>query len=230
MKKIPRHIAIIMDGNGRWAKRRNRPRTYGHQIGAENIFTIAKHCDQLGIEYLTVFAFSTENWNRPQGEVNFLVKELPFLIYNKFRSKLKDHDMKFQLCGRSEGVPLKSMELLRELEADSSDNKGLKIVFAFNYGGKAEIVDACKKIVQENSTLEHLNEDSFREYLYLPEVPDVDLLVRAGDERRVSNFLLWQVSYAEIYFTDKFWPDFKEDDIDKAIEFYNSRKRRFGKV
>ncbi|QOR36028.1 di-trans,poly-cis-decaprenylcistransferase [Clostridium sp. 'deep sea'] len=227
---IPKHIAMVMDGNGRWAVKRGKPRTYGHQVGGEHIFKIAEKCHELGVKYITLYAFSTENWSRPTAEVHFITRELPFLIYNKFKSRLKSNNMKFLLSGRLEGIPKKSLELFRELEQTSKDNEGLTIVFAFNYGGRAEIIDVCKNLLDINIKSSELTEDIFRSNLYLPNVPDVDLVIRAGNEHRISNFLLWQIAYAELYMSEKLWPDFTAKDLTKAIEFYSNRNRKFGKI
>jgi len=232
MIKSPTHIAIIMDGNGRWAKQQNMPRYYGHRKGAENIMDVATYCNEAGIKYLTLYAFSTENWSRPANEVHFLTTELPFLIYNQLKNKLQESNMRLKISGRSERVPQKTLDLLTELVQKSQNNTGLCIVLAFNYGGKAEIVDACKKIIADcnNTEVGKITEETFREYLYLPEIPDVDLLIRPGGEHRLSNFLLWQSAYAELYFSDNYWPEFSKEDINSALEFYRMRQRKFGKV
>ncbi|MFP4456304.1 MAG: polyprenyl diphosphate synthase [Clostridia bacterium] len=228
MRKELNHIAIIMDGNGRWAKERSRPRYYGHQKGAENILTISKILNDMGIKYLTLYAFSTENWSRPKREVDYLTKELPFIIYNRFKSHLEKRNMRFFVSGKSEGIPQKTLDLLRELEETSKDNEGLEVVFAYNYGGKAEILDAVNSLLGQD--LKEIDEETLRSEFYAPHVPDVDLLIRPGGEKRLSNFLLWQTAYSEIYFCDTYWPDFNEQELKKAIEFYNNRNRRFGSI
>ncbi len=222
-----RHIAIIMDGNGRWATGKRMPRSFGHQKGAENLLHIAEILNERGLEYLTVYAFSTENWQRPEAEVNYLTKELPFYIHNRFRDILKKRNMKLLLSGRRSELPPETLNLLEGLERDSAENSGLSFVFAYNYGGQAEIVDAVKRIVLVG---EEVSSDSIARHLYNPDVPPVDLLIRTGGEQRISNFLLWQSAYAELYFTPIYWPDFDEDALDKALEHYYSRQRRYGGI
>jgi undecaprenyl diphosphate synthase len=222
------HVAIIMDGNGRWAKERNRPRQYGHQKGAENILTISQELNNRGVKYLTLYAFSTENWGRPQLEVNYLTKDLPFIIYNKFKSHLEKKNMRFFVSGRTDGIPGKTLQLLRDLEEDSKNNEGLEVVFAYNYGGRVEIIDAVNKIIGKG--IKEVDERILREHFFAPHVPDVDLLIRPGGETRLSNFLLWQTAYSEIYFSDLYWPDFNEEALDLAIKYFENRNRRFGKI
>jgi|SRR6056297_2584026 len=228
MEKKLQHVAIIMDGNGRWAKQKNRPRYYGHQKGAENILTISKLLNEKGIKYLTLYAFSTENWKRPQKEVDYLTKDLPFIIYNRFKSHLEKRNMRFFVSGREEGIPKKTLDLLRDLEKDSSTNEGLEVIFAYNYGGKAEILDSINSLIDSGE--KNIDEEKLRSNFYAPHVPDVDLLIRPGGEKRLSNFLLWQLAYAELYFCDTYWPDFNEKELEIAIDFYYKRNRRFGSI
>jgi len=228
MKKELQHVAIIMDGNGRWAKERNRPRYYGHQKGAENILTISKLLNEMGIKYLTLYAFSTENWKRPKKEVDYLTKDLPFIIYNRFKSHLEKRNMRFFVSGREEGIPQKTLDLLKKLESDSSTNEGLEVVFAYNYGGKAEILDSINTLIDNGE--QNIDEEKLRSNFYAPHVPDVDLLIRPGGEKRLSNFLLWQTAYSELYFCDTYWPDFDKIELEKAIDFYYKRNRRFGSI
>jgi undecaprenyl diphosphate synthase len=228
MKKELQHVAIIMDGNGRWAKERNRPRYYGHQKGAENILTISKLLNEMGIKYLTLYAFSTENWKRPQKEVDYLTKDLPFIIYNRFKSHLEKRNMRFFVSGREDDIPKKTLDLLKKLESDSSTNEGLEVVFAYNYGGKAEILDSINSLIDNGE--QNIDEEKLRSNFYAPHVPDVDLLIRPGGEKRLSNFLLWQTAYSELYFCDTYWPDFDKVELEKAIDFYYKRNRRFGSI
>jgi undecaprenyl diphosphate synthase len=228
MKKELQHVAIIMDGNGRWAKERNRPRYYGHQKGAENILTISKLLNEMGIKYLTLYAFSTENWKRPQKEVDYLTKDLPFIIYNRFKSHLEKRNMRFFVSGREDDIPQKTLDLLKKLESDSSTNEGLEVVFAYNYGGKAEILDSINSLIDNGE--QNIDEEKLRSNFYAPHVPDVDLLIRPGGEKRLSNFLLWQTAYSELYFCDTYWPDFDKVELEKAIDFYYKRNRRFGSI
>ena len=228
MDKNLRHIAMIMDGNGRWAEARGKQRIFGHRQGASNILDIARSCNQLGIKYLTLYAFSTENWGRPTSEVDFLVRQLPEIIYRDFKETLHDENMRLRIAGRRDHIPAKTLGILQDMVEESAPNDGLQVILAFNYGGKAELVDAFNKLMLLKT--EVITEQAIRNQLYLPDVPDIDLLIRTGGEKRLSNFMLWQCAYSEIYFIDQYWPDFDDTDLKEALAFYHKRNRRFGKV
>jgi undecaprenyl diphosphate synthase len=228
--RLPRHVAVIMDGNGRWAKRRKLPRMEGHRAGAKSVREIVETCARLGIEYLTLYAFSKENWKRPKKEVetlwrlleDYLKKEDKVLVKNKFRLKV---------IGQRETIPAFVRKELERVEELTKNNSRLTIVLALNYGGRDEIVDAVKKIVSENDfDINTLNEEKFSQYLYTNHVPDPDLLIRTSGELRVSNFLLWQIAYAEIWITQDFWPDFRKKHMLQALVDYQKRERRFGDI
>lgn len=227
MKSL-KHIAIIMDGNGRWAKKRSRPRKFGHREGLKALERVAKAANELGIEYLTVFAFSTENWQRPRSEVDFLFQLLRSTVRNEFDKLQQEEDIKIKVIGRIDELEDDIQADIKRIEEVSKDNKGLQLSIAVNYGGRAEIVDALNKALR--SEIETIDEEEFNKLLYAPELNDVDLLIRTANERRVSNFLLWQISYAEFYFTSTLWPDFDKIELEKAIDEYNSRKRKFGSL
>ena len=227
MKK-PEHVAIIMDGNGRWARSRNRPRSFGHQQGVKALERITRAGQDLGIDYLTVFAFSTENWQRPRKEVNFLFDLLKQTINDELDKLQSENDIKIKIMGRREELSQGVKDDIAKIEKISADNRGLNLNIALNYGGRAEIVDAVNKIIE--SDLEKITEESFADFLYMPELPQVDLLIRTGGEQRISNFLLWQLSYAELYFTSCLWPDFSREDFIKALNEFENRARKFGRV
>ena len=230
-KKLPTHIAIILDGNGRWAKKRLMPRTFGHQKGAKTLQEIIRISSSLGIKYLTVFAFSTENWSRPLEEVNFIMKEVKNLC--KDYQKLINRNIKFKMIGSKEELAPDVRESIETMENKTANCDGMTFLLAFNYGAKQEIVNATKaiadKVASGDLKLDDINEDIFPNYLRTGNIPDPDLFIRAGGEKRLSGFLLWQSSYSELYFSDVLWPDFNENELDKAINEFNSRKRNFGK-
>lgn len=233
LNNIPRHVAIIMDGNGRWAKSRKLDRTQGHVEGAKRVEDIVDACREWGIKYLTLYTFSTENWNRPATEINILMNLLITVINSKIK-KLKEEDIRFETIGRRERIPesvIKAMEFLKE---ETKNNKGLTLNLAFNYGSRLELIDAFKEIVsqveQKKLRADQISEQTISKHLYTREMPDPDLLIRTSGEKRISNFLLWQLSYAEFYFTDIFWPDFNKQEFKKAILDYQQRERRFGQV
>ena len=231
MKKIE-HIAIILDGNGRWAKSKGLPRTYGHAQGAKNVETICAAVDELGIPYLTVYAFSTENWNRPKSEVNELMSLLDNYMKNCIRTA-KKNNMRVKVIGDLSGLShLKAQ--IEELEHISSQNSGLNFQIALNYGGRDEIIRATKKIAQrvvdEGLRPEEITEELFRDSLDTVGVPDPDLLIRTGGDMRISNYLLWQTAYTEFYFTDIAWPAFGKKELLAAIEEYENRDRRYGRI
>ena len=223
---IPQHVAIILDGNGRWAKKRGLPRTFGHKEGAAALRKIITHAAKLGIKYLTVYAFSTENWKRSQEEVSALMFLFKSYIKNEEKN-IMENNIRFMVSGRRENVSDSLLEAIDKLQEKSKNNSGLTFNIAFNYGGRAEIIDAVNKILKSGKT--SIDEVEFSKYLY-NDIPDPELLIRTSGELRISNFLLWQIAYSEIYITDTLWPDFDEKELDKAIESYEKRDRRFGGV
>jgi len=230
---IPKHIAIIMDGNGRWAKKRNQSRDYGHKAGKESVNKIVKACTELGIKNLTLFAFSTENWNRPKLEIDFLMKLL-LLSLNKELKSLNKNNIRFKTIGNLERFPKKVASYLKEVTKETQGNNRMTLTLALNYGARKEIVNAIQAIgdkVKNNLiSLKNIDESVINQHLYTHYLPDVDLLIRTSGEKRISNFLLWQIAYAELYFTKKLWPDFSKEDLYKAIVNYQKRERRFGKT
>lgn len=223
-KKIPNHIAIIMDGNGRWAKKRFLPRTFGHKEGAKTLRKVLKYASELGVKYLTVYAFSTENWKRPEDEISTLM--MLFKSYLKKEEKtLMENNVRFFVSGRREHIEQKLLDMIDEIQEKTQKNDGIYFNIAFNYGGRAEITDAVNKILKSGKT--RVTEEEIQKYLYA-DIPDPELLIRTSGEFRVSNFLLWQIAYSEIYITDVLWPDFDERELDKAILSFNERERRFG--
>lgn len=223
MNNIPKHIAIIMDGNGRWAKEKNRPRVFGHKAGAETLRNIVTYSRKIGVEYLTVYAFSTENWKRSKEEVEALM--LLFKTYiSSEKSTLLKNKVRFMVSGRKEGVSKSLLEAIEKLSEETSKDYEMTLNIAFNYGGRAEIVDACNKAMENG---EKITEENFHKYLY-NDIPDPELVIRTSGEMRVSNFILWQLAYSEIYVTETYWPDFGEEELNKAIENFNKRERRFG--
>ncbi len=228
---IPEHVAVIMDGNGRWAKKRFLPRNYGHAEGAKALEAICENCEKLGIKYLTVYAFSTENWKRSVEEVSG--------IMNLFRKYLVDSiersnnaNMRVRLIGKREGLADDIVQKMENLERETAGNTGLQFYIAINYGGRDEIVRATKKLISDVQagvvSEENIDEPVFGTYLDTAGVPDPDLLIRTSGEERTSNFLPWQLAYSEFYFTDTLWPDFDMDSLVKAVRYYNKRERRFG--
>jgi undecaprenyl diphosphate synthase len=229
--KIPQHVAIILDGNGRWAKSKGMPRNYGHTVGAKNVETVCKAAHDMGIKYLTMYAFSTENWNRPEGEVAALMKLLESYLKNCIKTADKNN-MRVRVIGDTTRLSDRFQAQITELEAASANNDGLNLQIAINYGSRDEMIRAMKKLYQdmENGTrqISELNEDVFASYLDTAGIPDPDLLIRTSGEQRLSNYLLWQLAYSEFYFTDVPWPDFGKEELEKAVEAYNKRDRRFG--
>lgn len=230
---IPKHIAIILDGNGRWAKSKGMPRNYGHTQGAKNVEIICEEAYKMGVEYLTVYAFSTENWERPQDEVDALMK----LLRNYLKTCIKTADknkMCVRIIGDKSRLDKDLQEAIAELEEHTKNNTGLKFNVALNYGSQDEMLRAMNKINadMEAGIIEKgpIDKALFERYLDTKDLPDPDLLIRTSGEQRLSNFLLWQLAYSEFYFADVHWPDFSKEELTKAIESFNSRKRRFGKV
>lgn len=221
---IPNHVAIIMDGNGRWAKKRGMPRNYGHKKGAETLLKMVEYAALQKINYLTVYAFSTENWKRPKEEVNFLM-ELPFAFFDEINKKFKNKNIKVKVIGFIEQLPEKLANKIKEIEETTKDNTGLTFSIAFNYGSIDEIIHAVNFVVENNIKVD---KDNFRNYLVSKDLPDVDLLIRTSGEQRISNFLLWQIAYSELVFFETLWPDFSKKEFLNAIEIYSNRDRRYG--
>lgn len=230
---LPVHIGIIMDGNGRWAQKRFLPRSAGHRAGAQNFRTITRYCSKIGIRYLTLYAFSTENWNRPSDEVGALLRLFKEYLEEALRDFM-DENIRVRFIGDVSAFPAELRGLIQEVEEASACKTGMVLNLAMNYGGRAEITRAAKKVAQEavSGSLrpEELTEERFAQYLYTGSQPDPDLIIRPSGEERLSNFLLWQSAYAEFVYFDILWPDFKTSDLDRAIEIYSSRQRRFGGV
>ena len=228
---VPRHVAVIMDGNGRWAKQRGRPRLFGHRAGADSLRAILRACRDHGVEFLTVYAFSTENWVRPEDEVSGLMSLLKTFL-KKDEHELHENQVRLRVTGRLQDLPKAVRnELERVMAATRNYEKG-HLILALSYGGRAEIVDAVRAIAADvrAGTLapEAIDEKAIAARLYLPDVPDPDLMIRTSGELRLSNFLLWELSYSEFYFTETLWPDFREPDFAKALEEYARRQRRYG--
>jgi undecaprenyl diphosphate synthase len=232
-ERLPRHIAIIMDGNGRWAKQRNLPRVRGHQAGSEAVREIVTECARLGIGYLTLYSFSTENWKRPAEEVDVLM-ELYAAYLVKERPTILDNNVRFVQIGSQQGLPEKVVRELRETTELSKDNTGLTLALALNYGSRGEILDAvksiAKKVLAGRLKPDQIDEQLISGSLYTRGLPDPDLLIRTANERRISNFMLWQISYAEIHVCPAYWPDFRKEHLHAAIKDYASRQRRFGDI
>lgn len=229
--KRPRHIAIIMDGNGRWAKRRHLPRMLGHQEGVKAVRKVIKLCGEMKIEALTLFAFSSENWQRPEQEVNYLMTLFLNTLKNEI-DKLTKNNVQLRIVGNLEGFNQPLREWIDKSQTLTAKNTGLQLVIAVNYSGQWDIVQAAQRIMNQVKSgkleTEILTREIFAEYLSLADLPAVDLLIRTSGEYRISNFLLWQLAYTELYFTDILWPDFDEHELNKALQFYTQRERRFG--
>ncbi|GIU82880.1 MAG: isoprenyl transferase [Acidobacteria bacterium] len=233
LKRLPKHIAIIMDGNGRWAKMRGKPRLQGHREGAESVRAILDTCARLQIKALTLYAFSTENWKRPKEEVSGLMEMLRYYL-KKELDTLHKNNIRFQAIGRLSELAPDIQNQIRQAEEKTSSNTGTILSVALNYGGRAEIAEAArkaaKKLLQEGRSLDELNEEEIEKHLYTYGLPEVDLLIRTSGEYRVSNFLLWQIAYSEIYITPVLFPDFRRAEILKAIIDFQNRERRFGGI
>ena len=231
--KLPKHLAIIMDGNGRWAKQKGRLRVFGHEHGVKAVRDVAVNCSKIGIKYLTLYAFSTENWKRPKIEVDTLMKLLVSSLKKELPT-LNENDIKLNAIGNIESLPARALEELKEVMAKTSQNSTMTLTLALSYGSREEIKNAIQSIsakVKNNIiSPENIDETIINNHLYTRNLPDVDLLIRTSGEHRISNFLLWQIAYAELYFTDVFWPDFKEHHLLEAIKNYQHRERRFGKT
>lgn len=234
--RIPQHVAIIMDGNGRWAKKRRMPRTYGHEQGGKTVEQICRDAYELGIHYLTVYAFSTENWSRPKEEVDKLMNLLRDYMKDCVRMS-KKNNMRVRIIGDISRLDEDLQERIRVLEEASKDNTGLNFQVAINYGGRDELLRATKKLAMDyksgilsEDALQNLSEGTMEKYLDTKDIPSPDLMIRTSGELRLSNFMLWQLAYAELYFTDVLWPDFNKEELKKAIDYFNKRERRFGGV
>lgn len=229
--KIPKHVAIIMDGNGRWAKNKNLPRVSGHYEGMNTVKKITKYASKIGIEYLTLYAFSTENWSRPKQEVNYLM-DLPEKMFSSFMPELMENNVKVQVIGNISELPVNTQNAVNNAIEKTKNNTGLKLIFALNYGSKHEIIDAIKNIgnelLENKISIEDINENLIANKLYTKNYPDPDLLIRTSGEQRISNFLLWQIAYSEFVFTDTMWPDFNEEKFNETLLIYQSRDRRYG--
>lgn len=230
---IPNHVAIILDGNGRWAKKRMMPRQYGHAKGAQVVEQICEDAWNMGIQYLTVYAFSTENWNRPDSEVKILMDIFSKYMVDKLQ-KVGQKNMKIRFIGERSRLDKAMIEKIENLEESTKDNTGLNFTVALNYGSRDEMVRAMRKMAAEikegKLEPEDITEEKYNTYLDTAELPDPDLLIRTSGEQRLSNYLLWQLAYTEFYFTDVMWPNFNKEELAKAVEWYANRDRRYGKV
>jgi undecaprenyl diphosphate synthase len=221
-----KHVAVIMDGNGRWAKNRAHRRVWGHVRGSSIVSDIVERSDDLGVKALTLYAFSTENWSRPQAEVKTLFTLLKkFLL--KERARIINNKIKFRVIGDTSNLPEGTKNLIRDLECETKDFEGLKLSFAFGYGGRSEIVNAVTSLIESG---DEVSEENISKHMYAPEIGDVDLLIRTGGDQRVSNFLLWQIAYAELFFTQTKWPDFSVEEFEDILRVVEGRERRFGAI
>jgi undecaprenyl diphosphate synthase len=231
--KLPGHIAIIMDGNGRWAERRNLPRIAGHKAGEESITDIVRTASEWELGAITLFAFSTENWNRPDNEVEFLMSFNRNLLNNRV-DEFHERNIRISHMGRRDKIPRSTLQAIDNAVKLTRDNTGTALNIAFNYGGRPEIIDAVRSLCEDISKGEvepgDVDEEKFRSYLYVPDVPDPDLLVRTAGEMRISNFLVWELAYTELYITEVLWPDFRSQNLADAIREFQSRERRFGSI
>lgn len=223
---IPKHIALILDGNGRWAKKRGLSRSQGHEAGFNNLFDVIKDCKDLGISFVTCYAFSTENWNRPKKEVAFLM-DVPVKLFERERKRLIDEDIKVRFIGRRDRIPTHTLKAIEKTEKLTEEHQGIEVLIAFDYGGRDEITRAFNKAIDLGN---QVTESIVEALLDTTNAPRVDLLIRTSGEERLSNFMLWQVAYAEFVFTDTYWPDFSKNELLEAINEYNRRNRRFGSI
>ncbi|MBQ9885066.1 MAG: isoprenyl transferase [Bacteroidaceae bacterium] len=228
---IPAHIAIIMDGNGRWAKQQGKARSFGHQAGAQTVHTIAEEAARLGVKYLTLYTFSTENWNRPEEEITALMN----LLFDQIEEEtFMKNNIRFRIIGQEERLPVKVQERLNQCIARTAANTGMTMVLALSYSSRWELTEAARQIAQEVKAgkleVDSIQAETIETHLTTNFMPDPDLLIRTGGEVRMSNYLLWQCAYSELYFCDTFWPDFDEQELHKAIAHYQQRERRFGKT
>ena len=229
-RRIPAHVGCVMDGNGRWAQKRRLPRTEGHAAGEEALFDTVEGALDLGIKWLTVYAFSTENWRRPADEVRFLMQFNESILVRR-RDELNDRDVRIRFVGRRDWrVPKRLVRRMDEAFSLTADNRTMTLTIAFNYGGRAEIVDAVRALVASGTSADKIDERAIRRHLYDPEMPDPDLVVRTSGEYRISNFLLWELAYSELVFTDVLWPDFRREHLFEAVREFQRRDRRYGGV
>ena len=229
LNPVPRHVAIVMDGNGRWAKKRFMPRFFGHKQGVDSLVRCVQACSDRGIEYLTVFAFSSENWKRPEEEISGLLG-LVLVAVSKYLNKLAEKGVRIRIVGDRGAVNDKVRAAWDEAESSTAHNTRITLSVAFNYGGRWDIVQACRQAIAQGVPADQLDEQRLSSWMALAYAPDPDLFIRTGGEVRISNFLLWQVAYAELYFTECLWPDFDEAELDAALAAYAGRERRFGDV
>ncbi|MBM3255819.1 MAG: isoprenyl transferase [Candidatus Omnitrophica bacterium] len=232
-KNIPKHIAIIMDGNGRWAREKGLARSAGHRAGIERVKEIVRAASECGVRVVTFFAFSTENWSRPKKEINLLMRYLNNFLERQIK-EFDKNNMRLVVIGGAEPIPKKLQEKIKKAQEKTRENSGLTVVLALNYGSRQEIVDAAKgfalRVLRREAEIDGLTVEGFSDYLYTAGLPEPDLFIRTSGEMRLSNFLLWQLSYAELFFIKKCWPDFKKADFQEAIKAYQERERRFGKI
>ena len=231
MNNIPQHIAIILDGNGRWAKKRLLPRFLGHREGARNIFRVASYCSELGIKALTCFCFSTENWKRPKDEVNYIMTK-PIRYYKRYKDDLYKKNYKIQILGRKGLIPDELAQICNEMEEKTKNNTGLVLSLCIDYGSYEELTNAtkniCQMVLDKKISIDDITPDLIENNLYTNGLPKLDLLIRTSGEQRISNFMLWQLGYSELYFTDTYWPSFDKKALIEAIKSFQSRNRRFG--
>ena len=223
----PSHIAIIMDGNGRWGLKKYKDRNKGHYFGLQNINKIIKDCIKINIKYLTLYTFSTENWNRPKKEIDYLFFLFKY-FYKKNFNKLNQNNIKIKFIGNLKNIPKDLKVIIKKIQDKTKNNDAITVIFAFNYGAKSELVNAFKNIIKNKNKVNKINEDLINNNLYTKNIPDPDILIRTGGEKRLSNFLLWQLSYAELFFINKNWPDFNFFDLKKIINTFRVTKRKFG--
>jgi undecaprenyl diphosphate synthase len=221
------HIAIIMDGNGRWGLKKYNDRNKGHYYGLQNIYNVIKNCIKLNIKYLTLYTFSTENWNRPKKEIDYLFYLFKF-FYKKNFNKLNKNNIRIKFIGDLKNIPKELKKIIKDIQEKTKKNHAITVVFAFNYGAKSELINAFKKILKGKK--KEINEELVSNNLFTKNIPDPDILIRTGGEKRLSNFLLWQISYAELFFIDKYWPDFSFLDLKKIVNTFSVIKRKFGGI
>ncbi len=227
MNSLPKHVAIIMDGNGRWAQRAGLPRIAGHRRGVETVRAVTELCSGYGIRVLTLYAFSDENWGRPRDEVGFLMDLLGTFLKAEIKT-MRENGIRFRTIGRIERLPASVQTWIKRAVSETAGNTGMVLNLALSYGGRGEILEALRRMRAENSATAEVTEETFSSFLDTAELPDPDLIIRTSGEKRISNFLLWQAAYAELYFTDTLWPDFEERDLLAALLDYQGRQRRFG--
>ena len=226
---LPRHVAVIMDGNGRWARERGEDRVFGHAHGVESVRAVVRAAGELGVEYLTLYAFSTENWSRPKEEINALME----LLVNSLAGEVDElisQGVRLRSVGALNSLPEACRDALRNVEARTADCTGLTLILALSYSGRWEITEAVRRVVRSGMVVDDIDESSLRQHMELPDVPDPELLIRTSGEQRLSNFLLWQLAYSELHFTPVMWPDFREDHFRAAVHEFRGRERRFGRT